>query len=220
VRVLLKRIMAHAGLGQLQVDLDTFSQPEVVHELDERGGAREWGHDGAAAWFAGIGEDGCCHFGVAEERIGEPEVLVAVLCHEVTHAWRAVHTLTIEDRDVEERLTDLSTVYLGFGLLTTNCAYRYRQGGEFTGTHAITRWSHARAGYLPAQAMSFLLAAQVKARGLGWLARRRLAGQLEANQAAYFAWAYRKLPVPEELRRVLGIAVTSACGETWRPDPE
>ncbi len=109
VRALLKRIMTHAGLGHLEVDLDTFSQPEVVHELDERGGARKWGHDGAAAWFAGIGEDGSCHFGVAEERIGEPDVLVGVLCHEIAHAWRAVHALIIEDRDVEERLTDLTT---------------------------------------------------------------------------------------------------------------
>jgi hypothetical protein len=211
VRVLLQRLMTHAGLGQLDVDLDTFSQPDVVRELDDRGGASRWGHDGAAAWFAGIGEDGCCHFGIAEERIGdEPVTLVAALCHEVAHAWRSFHGLAIEDRELDERLTDVTTVYLGFGLLTTNGAYLYRQGGEFTGTHAVTRWSHARAGYLPAQAMSFLLAAQVKARGLGWLARRRLARRLEPNQAADFAWAYRRLPEAEALRGALGVGVTAA----------
>jgi hypothetical protein len=205
VRTLLKRIMRHAGLAQLEVDVDTFSQPDVVHELDERGGARSWGHDGAAAWFAGIGEDGCCHFGVAEERIRDPEALVATLCHEVAHAWRTFHAVRVEERDEEERLTDLTTVYLGFGLLTTNGAYRYRQCGSHTGTHSVLQWSHGRAGYLPPQAMSFLLAAQVKARGLGWLARRRIAGRLETNQASYFAWAYRNLPPHGELRRALGL---------------
>jgi hypothetical protein len=210
VRALLKRIMTHAGLGHLDFDLDTFSQPEVVHELDERGGARKWGHDGAAAWFAGIGEDGCCHFGVAEERIGEPDVLVAVLCHEIAHAWRAVHALTIEDRDFEERLTDLSTVYLGFGLLTTNGAYRYRTGRRVHG-HARDHAMVARARGVPPGAGD-----ELSARGAGEGARsrmaraRRLAGQLEANQAAYFAWAYRKLPATHELRSMLGVAVTAA----------
>jgi hypothetical protein len=205
VRVLLKRFMSYAGLGGLEVDVDTFSQPDEVHRLDARGAAAAWGHDGTAAWFAGISEDGCCHFGVAEERIGEPDVLVGTLCHEVAHAWRAVHAVGVADRDAEERLTDVTTMYLGFGLLTTNAAHRYRQGGELGGTETVTRWSHARAGYLPAQAMSFLLAAQVKARGLGWLARSRLAGRLETNQAGYFASGYRKLPGTKELRTVLRV---------------
>lgn len=205
VRALLKRIMSYAGLGELDVDVDTFPQPDAVHELDARGAPAKWGHDGTAAWFAGISEDRCCHFGIAEERIGEPEVLVGTLCHEVAHAWRTVHAVGVPDRGIEERLTDVTTVYLGFGLLTTNASYRYHQGGELDGAQPVTRWSHARAGYLPAQAMSFLLAAQVKARGLGWLARSRLAGRLETNQAGYFAAAYRKLPGTKELRTALGV---------------
>lgn len=204
VRVLLRRILAHAGLEALEVELDTFSQPDEVQELDERGEAKAWGHSGAAAWFAGI-EEGRCHFGVAAERIGEPITLVSTLCHEVAHAWRAVHGLTTDDRDVEERLTDLSTVYLGFGLLTTNGAYLYRASGVFEGTRAFTQWSHTRGGYLGPEAMSFLLAAQVKARGLGWLARRRIVGKLETNQAAFFRWALGVLGGEEALRELLGV---------------
>lgn len=204
VRTLLHRILGYAGLGSLDVVLDTFSQPDEVRELDERGGARAWGHQGAAAWFAGI-HDGACHFGVAEERMGEPVTLVATLCHEVTHAWRAHHRLTVEDRDLEELLTDLTTVYLGFGLLTTNGAYVYRAFGEYTGTVAITQWSHARGGYLSPEAMSFLLAAQVKARGMGWWSRRQMLGRLEANQSAYFRWAVGQLGSTEDVRRLLGI---------------
>jgi hypothetical protein len=206
VSVLLRRVLTHAHLD-LEVELDTFSRPEVVREIDDRGRAKAWGHEGTAAWFAGI-HDGRCHFGIAEEGIDDPTGLVATLCHEVAHAWRAAHELAVEDLAVEERLTDLTTVYLGFGLLTTNGAYRYRQSGEFDGTVASTRWSHASAGYLPPQAMSFLLAAQVKARGLGWFARRRLAGRLEPNQAAYFRWAYWHLAV-EEVRALLGKAASA-----------
>ena len=209
VRVLLRRILDYAGLAQLGVELDTFSQPDEVQELDERGRAKAWGHEGAAAWFAGI-DGGQCHFGIAEERIGEPALLVGTLCHEVAHAWRTARRIRTPDRDTEERLTDLTTVYLGFGLLTTNAAYVYRQSGELTGGEsngsiAVTRWRHSHSGYLPPEAMSFLLAAQVKARGMGWLARRRVVGKLETNQAAYFRWAMRKLPPVDELRRVLGL---------------
>lgn len=210
VRVLLRRILDYAGLQDLGVELDTFSQPDAVRELDEHGQAKAWGHEGAAAWFAGI--DGReCHFGIAEERINEPTILVGTLCHEVAHAWRNFHHIRAADGEIEERLTDLTTVYLGFGLLTTNAAYVYRQSGELTGgvangSIAVTRRMHSRSGYLPPEAMSFLLAAQVKARGMGWLARRRLTGKLETNQGAYFRWAMKKLPAPDELRRVLGLA--------------
>jgi hypothetical protein len=209
VRTILRRILRYAALDDLEVDLDTFSQPDEMSEIDERGRAKKWGHEGAAAWFAGI-EDSRCHFGIAVERIGEPASLVATLCHEVTHAWRHVHGLRDPDRDLEERLTDLSTVYLGFGLLTTNGAYMYRASGELTGGEsagsiAVTRWSHTRGGYLSPESMSFLLAAQVKARGMGWFARRRIAGKLETNQSAYFGWCLGKLPPVDELRELLGL---------------
>lgn len=208
VRTLLLRILRYAGLDGVGAEVDTFSQPDEVREIDERGEAKAWGHKGAAAWFAGIDDDGVCHFGVAEEHIGDPENLVATLCHEVAHAWRALHHERVDDRAVEERLTDLTTVFLGFGLLTTNGAYRYRSGSRLEGTRTYTEWSHSRGGYLPPEAMSFLLAAQVKARGLGWLARRRLAAQLETNQASYFRWALRRLGTTSDVHGALGIART------------
>jgi hypothetical protein len=211
IGVLLLRILCYAGLEKLDVQVDTFSQPDEVREIDERGEAKSWGHEGAAAWFAGIAE-GRCHFGVAVERIGDPEMLVASLCHEVAHAWRHVHGLDEADRDLEERLTDLTTVHLGFGLLTTNAAYRYRSGTEERGLRSYTRWSHTRSGYLPPEAMSYLLAIQVKARALGWWERRRLIAKLEANQASFFRWAFGKIGSPVELRSVLGLDASVPSG--------
>jgi hypothetical protein len=205
VETLLRRILGYAGIGEYDVVLETFSRTEEIRELDDRGEKKAWGHDGAAAWFAGISE-GRVHFGVAEENMGgDPTTLVATLCHEVAHAWRHHHGLAEVDRDAEELLTDLSTVYLGFGVLTTNGAYVYRQGGEYTGTVAISRWSHSRAGYLSPESMSFLLAVQVKARGIGWWGRRRIAGRLEANQSAHFRWALGTLGSSRDVREALGI---------------
>ena len=152
---LLRRILGYAGLDALRVDLETFRQPDEVHELDAWGEAARWGHDGTAAWFAGI-EQGRCRFGVAVERISEPETLVATLCHEVAHAWRRVH-------------------------------------GRAT-------------SYLSPEAMSFLLAAQARARGLGWFACKRIARMLEPNQASHFRWALRTLGDRKALRRELGLA--------------
>jgi hypothetical protein len=166
VCVLAKRLLDYAGLP-LTPDVVPFSQPEELRELNEFGGAKSWGHEGAAAYFAGI-EGSRCLFGCAVERMAEPDVVVATMAHEVAHAYRRFHGLEVEDRDQEERLTDATTVFLGFGILTTNGSYIYRQSGGLEGSMTVTKWSHQHAGYLPPEAMSFLLAAQMEARGAGF----------------------------------------------------
>jgi hypothetical protein len=136
--------------------------------------------------------------GIAADPGLGPEALVATLCREVARAWRTARGVTVPDPAVEERLVDVTAVYLGFGLLTTGSDSGHRCCGGGCGPGAR--------GALPPQATSFLLAAQAKARGMGWLARRRLAGRLAANPAAYFAWAHGTLPDGGALRTALGAA--------------
>lgn len=145
------------------------------------------------------------------DRIGEPELLVATLCREVARAWRHAHRLAEDDRELDGRLVDLTTVHLGFGLLTTNASCRYRAAAEPQGLHASSGGPPARLAALPPEAMSFLLAVQVKARGLGFWARRNLVSQLEANQASGFRWAYRVLERPHALRLALGLERASVA---------
>ncbi|MFA5073895.1 MAG: hypothetical protein WC539_08385, partial [Nitrospirota bacterium] len=185
VELLARRVLFYAGLEHLQPHVSTFSQTNKMYEMNEFGGAKSWGHEGAAAYFTGIDGRRCC-IAVAEERINEPEVLIATLCHEVAHAWRTVHNLVTDDRDEDERLTDVTTVYLGFGVLTANGSYMCRTSGELIGSYAITRWSQQRVGYLPPAAMAFLLAVQSLARSMGWWQRRRLCRLLEPNQANFY----------------------------------
>lgn len=95
-------------------------------------------------------------------------------------------------------MISVTTVYLGFGIITTNASYRYRATGELRGSLAYTEWSHQRFGGLSPEAMSFLLAAQLAARDTTSSQLRGVVRQLEPNQRAYFEDAYREL-MPDEI---------------------
>jgi len=189
-RAVAERLLGYAALGSL-------------HCVVEAADPRAIGRPGAAAWFTGI-EGFRCFFGVDPAHLGDAEALVASLAHEVAHAFRRHHRLEGRGALDEERSTDATTVFLGFGVMTTIMTERVRTSGHFVGTRAYTYSSHARFGYLPPAAMAFLLAAQARARRAGWRERRRLAGLLETNQAAFFRVAHSALARREaELLRLL-----------------
>lgn len=192
VERLARRLLVYAGLGELTASIELFEGDVQVQKIDASGHASAWSHQGAAAWFAGIVE-GRCVFGANAHKLGDPDLLAGIMAHEVSHAFRLYHHLDVRDRETEEKLTDLTTIFLGFGLLSTNAAYRYRASGEIQGPRALTQWSHERGGYLSPQSMSFLLAVQVVLRDCDQAERRRIAGQLETNQATYFRAACESL---------------------------
>ena len=189
VRTLVRRLLTYADLPQLGVVVESFATVQEVHTIDPRREPSHVSHEGAVAWFAGISQS-VCHFGIDERQFEEPEKLVGTLCHEVAHAFRSYHALSVPERDLEERLTDLTTVYLGFGILTTNNAYRFRSKVE---SGFGSRASHSRTGYLSPSAMSFLLAAQVVGRSMTPQAVRKVERALEPNQADSFAAAVKVL---------------------------
>lgn len=195
VRILCQRLMTYAGLGHLKAEVDLLLPSEPQDPADRACGR------GVAAWFLGIEGDRCL-FGADAEMLPGPENIVAALCHEVAHAYRLFHGLVQPDSREEERLTDLTTIYLGFGILTANASFLYRSSGDMV-TYVVTAGSQ---GYLSPQAMSFLLAAQAVARGLGAAERRRLCADLETTQAAHFHAAWKALDAaPEGLLQRLGL---------------
>jgi hypothetical protein len=114
--------------------------------------------------------------------------MAGVMSHEVTHAYRAHHGLrdsSIED-SAEELLTDVTSVYLGFGVLAANNSYRFRSSGSWN----VQSWSWHKVGYLPPQAFAYLLALQVHSRRMGARERRAVFRHLEPNQAAFVREAY------------------------------
>lgn len=197
-----RRLMQYAGLGALDVRIDSF-----------RGGELEEGEDATHCWrvagcFLGI-DNGYCRFGINLDLPPDIEHLAGVMAHEVAHAYRAHHGIESDDKGDEELLTDVTTAYLGFGILALNNSYRFRKSGL-----AYMSSSESATGYLSPQAHSFLLACQIVARALEPGRRKAIYRQLETNQAAFVRAAVKLFE--EE-----GLAVTDAlplpAAERWPP---
>lgn len=174
-----RRLLQYASLGQLDISVQVFTDEEWEQAVGE-------GEDPQlmpAGLFFGI-ENGVCQFGFNADNPGDEEHMAGVMAHEVAHVYRAHHGLEIESREEEELLTDVTTVFLGFGILTANNSFRYRSAGENYGHLAYLSWSVSRAGYLTPQGFAYLLALQLHARGDAAQKRRALS-QLEGNQAAF-----------------------------------
>lgn len=202
-----RRLMQLAGLGQLGVVIEVFTE----EEWEERTADSPRGS--AAALFFGI-EAGACWFGFNSDSPADEEYMAGVMAHEVAHAYRLHHRIAeAETRDEEELLTDVTSVYLGFGILTANNSHRYRSAGWNDGWTSYQSWSTNQAGYLTPQAFAFLLALQVHARGSQ--EKRLVADHLEANQAACLKAALAAIEAfKEQLPEKLGLTgVASTPGQ-------
>ena len=173
---LCERLMAYAGLSSLE---------PVVMVVDET----EMPSEDAVAVFHGI-EQTRCYFRVRMDLVDDPMALAATLAHEVAHAYRDRHGL-VRSGEEEELLTDLTTVYLGFGVLTLNAAHRYSASGSIDGSYITTTYSHQTFGYLSPQSLAYLLALQCVAGQ--WSAKqiKRVTAHLSANQATFFKKALK-----------------------------
>jgi hypothetical protein len=147
--IVTQRLLHYAGIGQLRPILDSYASIE-----GEEGERYDW-----AAYYSGI-EGDRVKFAIRLATLADPEIAAGTMAHEVAHAWRTHHRLVADSREREELLTDVTTVYLGFGVMTTNDTYRFRSSGN----SRQQQWSQSRYGYLPLQAMSFLLGLQLAAR--------------------------------------------------------
>lgn len=196
VERLLRRLLGYATLEYLTLTLEIDRFSDVAGNVMMDGTAS--GHQGTAAWFAGI-RDGVCSFGVDTNGLDDPIGLIGTLAHEVAHAYRHEKDLRQPVTAHEERLTDLTTVYLGSGILTTNATQRFRSGQKGAGSW----YSRAQGGYLSMQSMSFLLAAQIVARGVP---ARSIARALSPNQRACFKAAHAQFVRPALLEQ-LGLPI-------------
>src|SRR5688572_1474815 len=121
----------------------------------------------------------------------DPLTLIAALARLAAIVLRLRHELAVDNEAHERELVDLTTIYLGFGIITTNAAYRYRAEGRMEGYTAITNYSHDEQGALAADLMAWALALQIMARGGD--EKSDVARQLETNQAEVFGEACRQL---------------------------
>jgi hypothetical protein len=188
VRLLIRRLMRFADL-ELAVHVELFEgRPPHIDSLGMRLGAAATHHRGAAGLYFGT-HAGVAHFGADVGMLDDPAGVTATLAHEVAHAYRERHDLADADPAVEEQLTDLTAVFLGFGVLTANASLRHRSG-PVKDRLLGHQWSTQRLGYLDPQDLCFLLAVQVHLRRAS---AREIASHLETNQAAFFKAALKWL---------------------------
>jgi hypothetical protein len=119
-RALFARLMAYARLHGIPTLLRDDGDPTWQRDVDVDATL----HRNAAAWFAGANDLGTYLFGVKERQLEHADSFAGIFAHETAQAWRFRHDVTHSSQSVEEGLTDLTTVFLGFGVLTANIAWR------------------------------------------------------------------------------------------------
>lgn len=188
-----RRLLARVDLGGHVANFTSYAVYDENTSDDER--------KTVAGWFTGL-EKGVALFGINTGKLHDPEALAGVMAHEVAHAFRAHHELVHAETAVDEELTDLTSVYLGFGILTANVASRTTvERDPWTAT-----LRRSEAGYLAVDDLCFLLALQVVVRGYEESDIDRVARFLDSGQRVVFREAVRDLEQDrEEMRERLGI---------------
>ncbi|HET7539112.1 MAG TPA: hypothetical protein VFK05_04550 [Polyangiaceae bacterium] len=185
VATLLRRLLAYAGLAPKRLIIEIYASsqadPHVVHK-----GGKE-----AAAWFMDIA-DGVYRFGVKETELRDEQALIGTLGHEVAHAYRHHHRLAVKTRETEEQLTDLTTIYLGFGIFTLESSYQFKTGHYDTQGRRLLFERQGRGYLLPGQ-LAYLLGAQLATRGVREDLLQRALSSLSDNHRAAVKTAVAEL---------------------------
>ena len=170
-----KRVATGLGVDPSDVDVTLFaSADDLTHGLvpfsfgPTSGAAGLYHHDPAAR----------PHISINEKQLKDPMALVAVLAHELGHILLLRPGLVPRDDPDMEPITDLLTVFLGFGIFTANSAFRFKQ---YT-TDRSQGWSAGRLGYLSEELFGYALARFALERGEVKPAWRRF---LSTNVSAY-----------------------------------
>jgi hypothetical protein len=203
---LLRRLLAYAGMGELGVEIEIgASRPREL--VDEPGGDEDPLHH-AAGWFMGI-EAGVCRFGVSDATLADEEMLIGTLGHEAAHAYREYHGLVVVSRDVEEQLTDLTTIYLGFGFFTLQSSFQFKTG-HYDASGQRLLYERKMLGYLRPGQLAFLFAVALVVRKRTSELEEVLAG-LAPNHAEAVRKAHTEL-APERGRLITALSLP--------PEPE
>jgi hypothetical protein len=183
VERLARRLFGYAGLADVEVAATTS---KLDHAADE-------------VWIQEC-DDRRCLVGVGLDRLSDPAGHLATVTAAAFRVARGLAPLELgaasgyrgEPHQDDDQLAregtsaEVAALFLGFGVLAANhCFRREVVAGRFKYTVARRRRT-----FLAPQTLAFGLAVQAAVRGLGWWARHRLAGHLEANPAGYFdaAW--------------------------------
>jgi hypothetical protein len=141
--------------GRVRVDFHAEARPGEV--TDAIPVSASW--SGAAGHYRTV--DGKAVISL-EESLGQtPLALIATVAHELAHERLLGEDRVRPDRADQEPLTDLLTVFLGFGVVTANAALEFSHSAE----GRYSRWSASRLGYLTEPMFGYALARYAWMRG-------------------------------------------------------
>lgn len=150
VEDLLVRVCRYMDVDRGSVILEIFSQDEIPQF-----GFGHWQSEGTAGHMGWDDSTRRWTIGLREDLIPDPMSIVAVMAHEVAHVHLfATGRVDPEVEEDHEPLTDLLTIYYGFGVFTGNEAFR--SGQVDYGTTSTYR--ARRVGYLPEPIIGYALA--------------------------------------------------------------
>jgi hypothetical protein len=148
------RICDYMQVDRCQIDLEVFAD-----ETAELRQLMPYWSGGTGKCAAGIymhPEDTAKKMVVAlrHSQMDDPLSVVATLAHELGHVILLGRGLIDHDAQDMEPITDLVTVFLGFGIFNANCAGRFKQWQD----NRKQGWSMQRLGYLPEEVYGYALA--------------------------------------------------------------
>ena len=157
-RELLGQVMAIAGIGDWPVRLVMDDGERRLAQVSE---TLALTHEGrlAAGTFQLVDDGGgrlIAEIVASRAQLDDEAGLVATLGHETAHYWMTPSRRAAPGgADCEELLTDLTAVFLGFGIFLGNSArYGHHQSGEAGGQWYVSGWQ----GYLSERALMTALA--------------------------------------------------------------
>jgi len=175
------RTMFRRVARQMQVDPDDIELTLFVNSEDLTRDMAPF-YSGKSSGAAGLyyhGPAERAHIAVKEGDLKDPLSLVASLAHEIGHIILLRPGLVKREESDMEPLNDLLTVFLGFGVFTANCAFRFEQHQSYD----RQGWSARRQGYLSEQTFGYALARFAYERGER---KPKWASHLVTNVAGYF----------------------------------
>lgn len=159
---LMRRIQSYLGLGDERIRLAFYREGDGLDELRLLYGAEGISSRGTAGTFHGGGfRGGLSTISINEDSLASEIRLAATLAHELGHFILLVRSKPGGDLEDHEPLTDLLTIFSGFGIFTANCIVYSSSGSD----GLWTNWQVGRLGYLSAEIAGYALALYAKLRG-------------------------------------------------------
>lgn len=101
----------------------------------------------AAGLYHGMNDNNQFAVSFDKALLNNPDNLIATIAHELAHVKLLGHRkLDFND----ENLTDMTTVFYGFGIFNANTSFQFQQSSD--------RWSYSTTGYLKQEEWAYVLA--------------------------------------------------------------